>query len=100
MVDSVRAAFDNGSVDTSQLVSWFSLFVRGSVRQEIDAPMEPLSFMIQHGAPNLVRPRVRAYGGSLYRPLYQKLGFVPVGQSETFVHPLTEADLLHIIRSD
>ena len=33
-------------------------------------------------------------------PLYQKLGFVPVGQSETFIHPLTEADLLHIVQSD
>jgi len=33
-------------------------------------------------------------------PLYQKMGFVPVGQSETFIHPLTEADILRLARSD
>lgn len=27
-------------------------------------------------------------------PLYQKLGFTPVGQSETFINPLTDADIL------
>ena len=32
-------------------------------------------------------------------PLYQKLGFVPVGQSDTFIRPLTDDDLLNIVRS-
>lgn len=32
-------------------------------------------------------------------PLYQKLGFTPIGQSETFIHPLTEKDLLRIVQS-
>ena len=32
-------------------------------------------------------------------PLYQKLGFTPIGQSETFIHPLTDADLLRIVKS-
>lgn len=32
-------------------------------------------------------------------PLYQKLGFTPIGQSETFIHPLSEADLLRIVQS-
>ncbi len=33
-------------------------------------------------------------------PLYQKLGFMPVGQSDTFLHPLTDDDLLRLVRSD
>ena len=33
-------------------------------------------------------------------PLYQKLGFVPVGQSDTFLHPLTDDDILRLARSD
>ncbi|MEX3009232.1 GNAT family N-acetyltransferase [Hoeflea sp. TYP-13] len=32
-------------------------------------------------------------------PLYQKLGFNPIGQSETFIHPLTDADLIRIAQS-
>ena len=33
-------------------------------------------------------------------PLYQKLGFAPIGQSETFIHPLGTQDLLRIIQSN
>ncbi len=33
-------------------------------------------------------------------PLYQKLGFVPIGQSETFIHPLNDTDILRINRAD
>ena len=32
-------------------------------------------------------------------PLYQKLGFTPIGQSETFIHPLGDDDLLRIMQS-
>ena len=32
-------------------------------------------------------------------PLYQKLGFTPIGQTETFIHPLGDTDLLRIIQS-
>ena len=32
-------------------------------------------------------------------PLYQKLGFTPIGQSETFLHPLSDSDLLRIAKS-
>lgn len=32
-------------------------------------------------------------------PLYQKLGFVPVGQSTTFIHPLTDDDLVRVSRA-
>lgn len=31
-------------------------------------------------------------------PLYQKLGFNPTGQSETFIHPLTDEDHLRLAR--
>lgn len=31
-------------------------------------------------------------------PLYQKFGFSPIGQSETFIHPLSDADLLRLIK--
>lgn len=33
-------------------------------------------------------------------PLYQKLGFVPTGQSETFIHPLTDDECLALVRSN
>lgn len=33
-------------------------------------------------------------------PLYQRIGFEPVGQTETFVHPLTEDDHLRMARLD
>lgn len=33
-------------------------------------------------------------------PLYQKLGFTPIGQSETFIHPLSDADYLRIMQSE
>jgi GNAT superfamily N-acetyltransferase len=33
-------------------------------------------------------------------PLYQKLGFTPIGQSETFIHPLGKDDLLRIVQSE
>lgn len=33
-------------------------------------------------------------------PLYQKLGFEPVGQSETFINPLTDRDIIRINRAD
>ncbi len=33
-------------------------------------------------------------------PLYQTFGFEPVGQSETFIHPLTDADIIRINRAD
>lgn len=33
-------------------------------------------------------------------PLYQKIGFTPVGQTETFIHPLTDDDYLRLVRSE
>ncbi len=30
-------------------------------------------------------------------PLYQKFGFSPIGQSETFIHPLGDTDLMRIM---
>jgi len=33
-------------------------------------------------------------------PLYQRVGFAPVGQSETFIHPLSDDDLLRLARLD
>jgi thiosulfate/3-mercaptopyruvate sulfurtransferase len=33
-------------------------------------------------------------------PLYQKLGFAPIGQSETFIHPLSDADIIRMNRAD
>ena len=33
-------------------------------------------------------------------PLYQRVGFRPVGQTDTFIHPLTDDDLLRIARLD
>ena len=31
-------------------------------------------------------------------PLYQKFGFSPIGQSDTFLHPLTDDDLLRLAK--
>jgi thiosulfate/3-mercaptopyruvate sulfurtransferase len=33
-------------------------------------------------------------------PLYQRIGFEPVGQTETFIHPLTDDDRLRLARLD
>jgi hypothetical protein len=33
-------------------------------------------------------------------PLYQRVGFVPVGQTETFIHPLTDEDHLRLASLD
>jgi len=77
VADSLAAAFDRGALDAEDLLPWFPIFVRSPLRQIATAPMEPLRFMIVHGAPPALRGKVTAYASRLYRDRYVRLGWRP-----------------------
>ena len=44
---------------------------------------------------------MHSFEGRLYRAalsLYQKMGFAPTGQTETFIHPLTDEDHVRLAK--
>ncbi|MGB5810038.1 MAG: M1 family aminopeptidase [Polyangiales bacterium] len=75
VVDSLFAAFEQGSADAQNLIPWFPKLVASPIRGVATAPMRPLRFMIEDAAPPALRPAVRRYAGELYRKRYRALGW-------------------------
>ena len=65
---------------------------RWFLKQAIDAAWEL--------SPNKVTINTCTLDHPAALPLYQKFGFEPIGQSDTFIHPLTDEDLLRIMKRD
>ncbi len=85
---------DEGTVD----LAYFGLMPHATgrglgkwfLRQAIDA-----AWMLQ---PNRVTVNTCTLDHPAALSLYQKMGFAPVGQTETFIHPLSDDDLLRLGR--
>ena len=75
VADSVRAAFDRGTMDVEDLLPWYPEFVASPLRQVVIAPMGPVRFMIHYAAPPGLRGKVTSYASRLYRKRYRQLGW-------------------------
>ncbi|MEM7433976.1 MAG: M1 family metallopeptidase [Myxococcota bacterium] len=75
VVDSLFAAFDQGSANTETLLPWLSMLAGSPIRGVATAPMRPLQFIIEDVATPAERPRIRDYAGDLYRKRFRSLGW-------------------------
>ncbi len=75
VVDSLFAAFDQGSIDAELLLPWLPRLATSPIREIATAPMGHLRFIKEEAASPEARPSVAAYASRLYRKPYNSLGW-------------------------
>lgn len=74
-VDSLFAAFDQGSANAETLRPWLPKLAMSRIRAVATAPMRHLRFIVEDVAPPGVRENVEKYAERLYRKRYAALGW-------------------------
>lgn len=75
--DSVKAAFESGSMPAADVFGALAPMARDDIRQVVTAPMDVIRFARERIADGDLRPRVDAWGRRLYQPLYRRLRWEP-----------------------
>lgn len=77
VVDSLFAAFDQGSINAETLLPWLPRLAASPIREIATAPMGHLRFIMEDAAPPGIREEVERYASRLYRKRYEALGWRP-----------------------
>ncbi len=75
--DSVKAAFESGSMSAADVFGALAPMARDDIRQVATAPMDIIRFARDRVADGDLRPRVDAWARRLYQPLYRRLRWEP-----------------------
>ena len=82
LTDSLRAAFDNGSLPAADLYGMLEPLARSEIRNVAEAPMGMLSFAHDRLVTEAQRAAVRRLSAQLYQPVFRRLRWAPRGRAE------------------
>lgn len=95
LADSLRAAFENGSLAAADLYANLEPLARDDVRQVATAPMGLLSFARDRLVEEDQRAAVQQLSKNLYQPVFRRLGWGPRrGRSESGETALLRASVI------